>query len=315
MKYLPAYRNMLLIRRFEERVAELHRAGLIPGFTHLYWGQEAIAVGVCHWLRDDDHILSTHRGHGHCLAKGADPARTLAEIMGRSTGYCRGKGGSMHVAAFERGILGANGIVAASIPIATGVALASGLAGDGRVAVAFFGDAGVEEGTFHESLNLASLWSLPLLFVCEDNQYAISVTIEKRQGGKGAAVIAEAHGLESRKVDGNDVVAVLKASQWAVERARECRPVLLECATVRWGGHHSAQPTRKYRSDEEVQAAVAACPIARLEKVLLAQGESTPEELAGINAEIIAQIDAAERFAKESPLPEPAEATEDVYVT
>ena len=315
MKYLPAHRKMLLIRRFEERVAELHRAGKVPGFAHLYWGQEAIAVGVCQWLRDDDHILSTHRGHGHCLAKGADPARTLSEIMGRSTGYCRGKGGSMHVAAFDQGILGANGIVAASLPIATGVALASRLAGDGRVAVAFFGDAGVEQGTFHESLNLASLYQLPLLFVCENNQYAISVPVDKRQGGKGAAAIAEAHGLESRKADGNDAVAMLEAGQWAVERARKCLPVLLECATIRWGGHHSAQPTRRYRSDEELQAAVAACPIARLEKRLIAEGDVTPEQLAEINAEVVAQIDEAERFARQSPFPEPGEATEDVYAT
>ncbi len=315
MKYLPAYRKMLLIRRFEERVAELHRAGLVPGFAHLYWGQEAIAVGVCHWLRDDDHILSTHRGHGHCLAKGADPARTLAEIMGRATGYCRGKGGSMHVAAFERGILGANGIVAASIPIATGVALASGLADDGRVTVVFFGDAAVEEGPFHESLNLASLWHLPLLFVCENNQYAISVPVQKRQGGRGAAAIAQAHGLETRRVDGNDAVAMLEASQWAVQRVREGKPVLLECATIRWGGHHSAQPTRRYRSREELQAAQAACPLARLEKRLIAQGEATPEELLEINAAIIAQVDEAERFARQSPFPEPGAATEDVYAT
>lgn len=314
MQYLPIYRKMLLIRRFEERVAELQRAGQVPGFTHLYWGQEAIAVGICHWLRPEDYVLSTHRGHGHCLAKGAESGRVLAEIMGRSDGYCRGKGGSMHVAAFDQGILGANGIVAASLPIATGAALSIRLEGNGRVAVAFFGDAAVEEGPFHESLNLASLWDLPLLFVCEDNQYAISVAVDKRQGGKGAAAIAQAHGLESRKVDGNDVVAMLDASQWAVARVRECSPVLLECATIRWGGHHSAQPTRRYRSTEELEAAQAVCPITRLEKWLIAEGEATPEELAHINAEIVAQVDEAERFARQSPFPKPDEATQDVYV-
>ncbi len=315
VKYIQAYQKMLLIRRFEERVAELHRAGQVPGFAHLYWGQEAIAVGVCHWLRDDDYVLSTHRGHGHCLAKGADPRRVLAEIMGRADGYCRGKGGSMHVAAFERGILGANGIVAASLPIATGVALSSRLEGNGRVTVAFFGDAAVEEGPFHESLNLASLWDLPLLFVCENNQYAISVPVQKRQAGKGAAAIAQAHGLKARKVDGNDVVAMLDASQWAVEQARGCNSTLLECATIRWGGHHSAQPTRRYRSPKELEAAQAACPIARLEKRLIAEKEATPEELEEINAAIMAQIDEAERYAQQSPFPKPDEATEDLYVT
>ncbi len=313
MKYLQAYQKMLLIRRFEERVAELHRAGQVPGFTHLYWGQEAIAVGVCHWLRDDDYVLSTHRGHGHCLAKGADPGRVLAEIMGRSTGYCRGKGGSMHVAAFNRGVLGANGIVAASLPIATGVALASRLEGNGQVAVAFFGDAAVEEGPFHESLNLASLWDLPLVFVCENNQYAISVPVQKRQAGKGAAAIAEAHGLKARKVDGNDVVAMLEASQWAVEQARACNPILLECATIRWGGHHSAQPTRRYRSQEELEATRAACPIARLGKRLIAEKEATPEEIEEINTAIMTRIDEAARFAQQSPFPKPDEAMQDVY--
>ena len=219
----------------------------------------------------------------------------------------------MHVAAFERGILGANGIVAASLPIATGVALSSHLEGNGRITVAFFGDAAVEEGPFHESLNLASLWDLPLLFVCEDNQYAISVRVDKRQGGKGGAAIAEAHGLASRKVDGNDAVAMLEAGQWAVEQARDCRPVLLECATIRWGGHHSAQPTRRYRSPEELDATRAACPVARLEKRLIAEKEATPEELEEINTAIMTRIDEAACFALQSPLPEPNEATQDVY--
>jgi len=315
MGCLPFYERMLLIRRFEERVAELHRAGQVPGFTHLYWGQEAIAVGVCHWLRDDDYVLSTHRGHGHCLAKGADPQRVLAEIMGRATGYCRGKGGSMHVAAFDRGILGANGIVGASLPIATGVALASQMAGDGRATVVFFGDGAVEEGAFHETLNLASLWNLPLLFVCEDNRYAISVPADRRQAGKGAAAIAEADGVEARKLDGNDVAAMLDAGRWGVAQARAGKPALLECATIRWGGHHSAQPTRRYRTNQDLQECTDADPVCRIEQRLLAEGEATAEELERINAEVMAVVETATRFAQASPLPQPREALEDVYVT
>ncbi len=313
MEYLQIYRKMLLIRRFELRVAELHRAGEVPGFTHLYWGQEAIAVGVCHWLSADDYVVSTHRGHGHCLAQGAEPGRVLAEVMGREAGDWRGRGGAMHVADFSCGMLGANGIVGGSLPISTGAALACKLAGEGNMAVAFFGDGAVEEGVFHESLNLASLWSLPLLFVCENNEWAISVPVSKRQGGRGAAALAEAHGIGAREVDGNDAVAVVEAAGEMVERVRRGRPGLLNCQTIRWGGHHSAQPTRAYRTEEDCANAEAACPIARFGKRLLAEGEATEQQLEAMSAEVESEIDAAQRFAQSSPLPRAETVTDYVY--
>ncbi len=313
MEYLQIYRKMLLIRRFEQRVAELHRAGEVPGFTHLYWGQEAIATGVCHWLTEDDYVVSTHRGHGHCLAKGAEAGRMLAEIMGREDGYCRGRGGSMHVADFSCGMLGANGIVGGSLLISTGAALACKLAGEGKITVAFFGDGAVEEGVFHETLNLASLWSLPLLFVCENNQWSISVPVGRRQGGGGAAALAEAHGISACEVDGNDAVAVVEAAGEMVKGVRQGKPGLLNCRTIRWGGHHSAQPTRAYRTEEDCASAEAACPVARLGKRLVAEGEATEEQLAAIEAEVDRAIDAAQRFAQSSPLPRAETVTDYVY--
>ncbi len=313
MEYLQIYRKMLLIRCFEKRVAALHRAGQVPGFTHLYWGQEAIAAGVCHWLTEADYVVSTHRGHGHCLAKGAEPGRMLAEIMGREDGYCRGRGGSMHVADFGCGMLGANGIVGGSLPISTGAALACKLAGGGNIAVAFFGDGAVEEGVFHESLNLASLWSLPLLFVCENNQWSISVPVGRRQAGGGPVALAEAHGISSCQADGNDAVAVVATAGEIVTEVRKGKPGLLNCQTIRWGGHHSAQPTRAYRTAEDCQSAEAACPVARLGKHLIATGEATEEQLAAAKAEADRLIDAAQRFAESSPQPPPETVTDYVY--
>jgi pyruvate dehydrogenase E1 component alpha subunit len=295
-------------------VEEFH-AGNIPGVVHAYIGQEAVAVGVCTALRRDDKIVSTHRGHGHTIAKGADLTLMMAELFGRSNGYCHGKGGSMHIADFRVGMLGANGIVGAGMPIATGAALAARLEKSDRVAVAFFGDGASNEGAFHGSLNLASIWKLPAIFVCENNQWAIAVPSSYALSVPEVSARATAYSMPGVTVDGTDVLAVYEAATQAVRRARAGEgPTLLECMTHRWRGHSeqrgSAVDPRPRMAVEEAQQHD---PIALFANKLQEQGVVTEAALAQIDTEAREAIAAAVAFAKASPLPRPEDALLDVF--
>jgi TPP-dependent pyruvate/acetoin dehydrogenase alpha subunit len=303
------YRAVRLIRRFEERAIELVRAGHIVGGVHPYIGQEAIAVGLCAALRVDDVITSTHRGHGHVLAKGADPARLMAELCGRVDGLNRGRGGSMHAADFSLGIYGANGIVGAGAPMAVGAAWAARRAGTDRVAVAFFGDGAVNQGVLLESFNLAALWKLPVVFVCENNGYAISLPVDRGVAGTVTGR-ATAFGMPAGVVDGADPAAVLAAAREAVQAARGgAGPSFLECVAYRFDAHHTwehkARP--RYRSDSEVAAGRSRDPVA-------IQGGRLPDsERELIDDEVEFVLASSVDFALASPPPDPADASEHLY--
>lgn len=312
---LLLYRKMLEIRLFEEKIVEVYAKGLMYGLAHLYIGEEAVAAGACAALEPEDLITSTHRGHGHCLAKGGDLRYMMAEVFGKITGYCRGKGGSMHIADLDLGILGANGVVGGGIPVATGAALALKMQGRKQVVVCFFGDGASNQGSFHESLNLASLWQLPVVYVCENNLYGISVAQHRHQAIKDISVRATAYAMPGVTVDGNDVEAVYWATKEAVERARNGGgPSLIECKTYRWRGHHEGDPNQgaRYRSREEIEEWKAKCPIKRLEAKLLELGVAATT-LQGMRSEVEAAVNEAVRFAEESPFPPVATAFEDVY--
>ncbi len=305
--------TMLLIRTFEEKAEELYGLGRVHGTMHLSIGQEAVAVGVCQALRSDDYILSTHRGHGHCLAKGADVRRMMAEFLGKETGYCRGRGGSMHIADVEGGNLGANGIVAGGLPIATGVGLSIQIRRTQQVCVAFFGDGAANEGAFHESLNLASIWELPVVFVCENNQYAMSMPVRNSMRVERVAERACAYGIPGRTVDGMDVMSVFEAAQEAVERARKGEgPTLLECITYRYRGH-SKSDRQRYRSREEVERWRSRDPIERFRAYLQGEGLLEEEEYEALRRSAVEQVEEAVRFAEASPEPDPSTLLEDVY--
>jgi len=303
------YRVTRLIRRFEERAIELVRAGIIPGGIHPYLGQEAVAAGVCAALRADDLVTSTHRGHGHVLAKGADPPRMLAELAGRATGFNRGRGGSMHAADFSRGILGADAIVGAAAPIAAGAAWAARQAGSDRVAVAFFGDGAVNQGVVLEAFNLAALWSVPVVYVCENNGFATTTRTEAAVAGSITARAA-AFGIPASTVDGMDAEAVFAAAAEAVARARSGQgPSLLECLTYRFDAHHTFEHILRprYRTDEEVALGRSRDPVE-------IQGARIPAaSRAEIDARIETLLDEAVRFARESPHPDPATAADFLY--
>ena len=312
-KLIEMLQKMLEIRFFEEKVFELYAQNLVPGTIHLYIGEEAIAVGVCSNLRKDDYITSTHRGHGHCLAKGADPKRVMAEILGKKTGYCKGKGGSMHIADFSIGMLGATAVVGAGIPIAAGAGLSIKLRGTDQVVACFFGEGASNQGTFHEGINMAAIWNLPVIFVCENNLYAMGTRQSKVMKIENIADRAVAYGIPGVVVDGNDVSAVYEASHEAVERARRGEgPTLIECKTYRHKGHSRVDPAR-YRPKEEVEAWLSKDPIKRLKEKLLQTKMLTETEIAKIEKELSAKIDEAVKFAMESPYPAPEEALEDVY--
>jgi acetoin:2,6-dichlorophenolindophenol oxidoreductase subunit alpha len=303
------YKTMRTIRRFEERIVDLVNANEIAGVTHEYVGQEAVATGVCAALRPDDVITSTHRGHGHVIAKGADVRRMMAELLGRIDGLNRGRGGSMHIADLGIGVYGANGIVAAGVPFAAGAAWAAVQDESGAVAATFFGDGGANQGVLHETMNLAALWQLPVIFVCENNGYA--VTLSQQRSTAGSLVErAEAYGMVAEAVDGMDVELVLDASLRAVERARSGDgPTFLECRTYRFHGHHTAERTMKlgYRSDEE---------IARWRKrdpLILAGAKLEAADRERVDAEVEALIHDAVDFARQSPRPAPADAFDHVY--
>ena len=302
---LRLYERMVLIRRFELRVQRLYREGKIPGFIHLYVGEEATAVGVCAHLGDQDVITSTHRGHGHALAKGLSPRKALAELAGRSTGCNGGRGGSMHLYDAETGLLGTNGLVGAGIPAAVGAALAEKAAGSGGIAVAFFGDGAVSHGAFHESLNLAATLSAPVVFVCENNLYATSTPLTTSTRNTRIASRASAYGIPGESVDGNDVLAVHRVMGKAAARAREGQgPTLIEARTYRTVGHHEGEPLAgTYRSQQEIDRWKRKCPILRLGRRLTRDGAATRAELDALVARIESRIDEVERFALDSPLP------------
>jgi TPP-dependent pyruvate/acetoin dehydrogenase alpha subunit len=313
---IDLYTTMLTIRRFEERVAAEFYAGKIFGFIHSYIGQEAIATGVCEHLGKEDRIVSHHRGHGHCIAKGADMKKMMAEIHGKKTGYCKGKGGSMHIADFSIGMLGADGIVGAGLPIAAGAAMAAQLEGKGKIAAVFFGDGACQEGEFHEALNLAAIWKLPLLFVCENNHYAVNAPATHSLAAKNITRMPEAYHVPNKAIHGNDVEAVYQAAGEAVSMLRRGEgPYFLECETYRWHKHFLSDWLEDLRPPEEIEAWADRCPVAVFEAKLLAQNVMTRSDVERINGKILSRVEEAYRFALESPYPEPQDALEDVYST
>jgi pyruvate dehydrogenase E1 component alpha subunit len=307
------FRTMVLIREAEETLLRLFQQARMPGFIHSYIGEEATAVGVCAALRPDDYITSHHRGHGHILAKGGDLKRFFAELYGRSSGYCRGKGGSMHVADLDLGILGANGIVGAGIPIAAGAALAAQMEGSDRVAVSFTGDGASDIGSFHESLNLAALWDLPTICVVENNGYADFISQRDHQKIERIADRAAAYGMPGATVDGNDVIAVHLAAKEAVDRARAGGgPTLLECVTYRWRGHFEGDP-QAYRTRVEVEQWKERDPLKTAEASLRERNGLSDEQKEDMIATIRTEIQEAVAFAEAAPMPEPEDALEDIY--
>jgi len=309
------YRGMVRIRRFEEKLAQLFKRGRLPGFVHLYIGEEAIAVGACSTLRADDCITSTHRGHGHLIAKGADLNSMMAELFGKVDGLCRGKGGSMHSVDFRLGIMGTNGIVGGGIPIAVGSAWADQHLGRDSVTIAFFGDGASNQGVFLESMNLAAIWKLPVIFLCEANGYSEWTATEKLTAGK-IADRGVALGIPGEQVDGNDVLAVRDAVERAVARARAGDgPTLLEAQTMRWHGHNEGEEafSGRYRPDDEVANWRTRDPISALRTRLVASGAVDESALDEIDAEAAAAVDAAVEFAQQSPFPEPEEALEHLF--
>jgi TPP-dependent pyruvate/acetoin dehydrogenase alpha subunit len=308
---LDLYRGMARIRAFDDRAVRCFEEGRVYGSVHPCTGQEAIPVGVGAALEPGDRVASTHRGHGHCLAVGADPARMMAELFGRADGYCKGKGGSMHVADIASGMLGANGVVAAGVPIAAGAALAAQLDGGDRVAVAFFSDGATGQGILYETLNLAALWELPLVLVCENNRFGVDMPVESALAVERFATVAEGHGVPAEVVDGNDPLAVRAAARRAVERARGGGgPSVLECLTQRIGVH--SVNIADGRADGVREVARAADPLPRLRAQLLAAGVGAGE-LERIESEIAREIDAAVAFAEASPFPAAEDALEDVF--
>lgn len=308
-----ALRRMYLIRRFEEGAEEAYMRGLIHGTMHLSIGQEASAVGSTMALRRTDYITSTHRGHGHCIGKGADPKLMFAEFFGKEEGYCRGRGGSMHIADVETGNLGANGIVGGGIPIAVGAALAIKKQKRDDVTVCYFGDGATNEGAFHEALNMAAIWKLPVLFVCENNKYGMSVSTERSMAVANVADRAKAYGMPGVIVDGNSVADVAEAVMAATERARSGKgPTLIECKTYRTRGH-SRSDRNRYRSKEEIDDWKARDPIPAFEAELIAHGLATAEDVAAIRAAAEAEITAGIEFARAGTDPDVNEVTRDVY--
>jgi pyruvate dehydrogenase E1 component alpha subunit len=309
------YRSMVTIRRFEETVYDVYSRGIMPGLAHLYTGMEAVAVGVCSNLSPADNVTSTHRGHGHLLAKGGNPRRMFAELLGKAGGYNGGKGGSMHIADFSLGILGANGIVGGSLGIATGAALSARIQGQDRISVAFFGDGALNEGIFYEVANMASLWHLPIVYVLENNNYGEYTSSVRSTAGR-AGDRAEAMDIPARTVDGNDVLAVYDGAAWAVARARAGEgPSFLECTTYRWRGHHMGDQgdTYGYRTQKEIESWMEKCPIQHLRRDLVDHAVVDTVTLDAIDADVQRTVDEAVEFAKQAPYPDPSEVYTHVY--
>lgn len=310
-------RQMIRIRRFEEKLAHLFKRGQLPGFVHLYLGEEAVAVGACSALRPDDRITSTHRGHGHLIAKGATVDRMMAELFGRTDGYCRGKGGSMHIVSFELGIMGTNGIVGGGIPIGTGSAWGDQQLGRDSVTIVFFGDGASNQGTFFESMNLAAIWKLPVIFICENNGYSEWTPTEKLTAGR-IADRGTPMGIPGVQVDGNDVEAVYDATATAVARARAGEgPSVIEARTYRWHGHNEGEEAfaGSYRPEEEQAEWRSREPIAPFAEKLIAAGTIDRAEWEAIDAEETEAVERAVAFAENSPFPDPEEALEHLFAT
>jgi acetoin:2,6-dichlorophenolindophenol oxidoreductase subunit alpha len=306
------YHGLWRIRLFEGQVQRLAGAGEIPGFPHLSTGQEAVAVGVCEHLLHDDALFTSHRGHGHVLAKGGDIERTFAEILGRETGLCRGRGGSMHLVDAANGVLGATGVVAGNLALAAGAAWAFQSQGKQNISVVFFGDGATGAGAFHETLNLAALWQLPLLFVCENNGYAEFTSREEHSNVTHVSSFAAPYSIATKTIDGNDLPTVYETAGEAIEALREGRgPYLLECMTFRMAGHYVGD-AQQYRSKEELAAVREKCPIERLKRFLVERGVNG-QELDAIVARAKQEVQAAVERARSAPRPDPATVLEDVY--
>lgn len=314
-KKLDLYKKMLMVRAFEEKAGELFAQNLIPGFIHLSIGEEASSVGTCSVLRNDDYVASTHRGHGHLIAKGADPKKMFAELFGRKTGYCKGKGGSMHIADFSLGILGANGVVGGGFPIIIGAGLSIQLRKTDQVGVVFFGDGAANRGTFHEAANMAAIWKLPVIFVCENNLYASTTSASYTLAGGSVAGRAAAYGIPGYDVNGNDILEVRKAVDKAVKQARNGRgPTIVENKTYRYRGHFEGDPQR-YRTAKEIDDFKREHdPIQHFKATLTKEGTLNKNQDRDLRNEIANMIDEAVRYAEEQPLPRPEEALEDLYI-
>lgn len=313
-KLVEMLRTMLRIRTFEESVQKEFAAGNIPGIVHLYLGEEAIAAGACANLRTDDYIVSTHRGHGHLIAKGGKTDLMMAEVLGKKTGYCHGKGGSMHVADPDIGMLGANGIVGAGLPIATGAAASAQIRGTDQVAICFFGEGASNTSRFHESINMGAAWKLPVIYLIENNLWAVSTRSTDVMGESELTDRAIGYGIPGVSVDGNDAVAVYKAVETAVARARKGDgPTLLECKTYRWRGHMEGDP-QFYKPKEEAAEWLKKDPLPRYRKYLVDGGVMTTGEIEGVEREMVEEMEKALKFAKDSPFPAPEETLEDVFV-
>ena len=314
-KLLRLYQQMVAIRLFEERVNDLYTRALMPGLAHLYIGEEAIAVGICEALNGDDYITSTHRGHGHCLAKGASPDLMFAELLGKEAGYCKGKGGSMHIADPATGNLGANAIVCGSAGIATGAAYSSKYLKNGRVAVCFFGEGALGQGILYEEMNLAQLWKLPVIFVCENNSYNEYTHFKESTAGDVAAR-AEAFGIATHTIDGQDVRLVHQTASTYIERARKGEgPAFLQCITYRYHGHHVGDIARAYYRPkaEEQEWVTQKDPIALHGQWLMDNRVADRATLDAIQETLVKEMDAAVEFAVNAPYPDPSRVTEDIY--
>ena len=300
---LKYYRSMLELRLFEQKTQELYRNGLLPGFVHLYLGEEAVAVGVCSNLETGDMVFSTHRGHGHALAKGVPARLVLAELWGKTGGTSGGRGGSMHIYAPEWGFMGTNGIVGASIPLATGAGLTAKMKGKEQVVVSFFGDGAVNSGSFHEAVNMGTIWDLPVIYVCENNLYATEMAFSRATKNASVASRANAYGLPGVTVDGQDVLAVSAAAKDAINRARAGGgPTLIECCTYRYVGHHEGDPGTDYRTREEIQHWKEQDPLNRARTLLIELGKDD-NELQDIDERVERVIADAVEFARNSPEP------------
>jgi pyruvate dehydrogenase E1 component alpha subunit len=314
-KLIDMHERMVRIRIFEESAGKLMEDGKVPGALHLYVGQEAVATGVMVHLTNQDQITSTHRGHGHLIAKGGAFDRMFAELYGKATGYCKGKGGSMHISNMELGMLGANGIVGGGAPIAMGAAFSNKFRKTKDVSATFFGDGASNEGAFHEAANMAGLYKLPCIFVCENNGYGEYTPQDQHQAIVDVADRAAGYGMPGVVVDGMDVLAVYEAAEEAVKRARKGEgPTLLECKTYRYYDHVGVRGMGlKYRTDEEVEQWKQQDPIDRFEAHLLKQKVMTQAKIDAVHAETLAEVEAAVRFAEDSPYPDIATLTDDVY--
>jgi len=313
-KHVQLYESMLRIRRFEETAIDIFSTGKIPGFIHSYIGEEAIAAGVCTALEPADQITGTHRGHGHCLAKGMHMDRMMAELCGKATGYNKGKGGSMHIADFSQGVLGCNGIVAGGVGLATGAAWGNQLKGSKQVVACFLGDAATNRGPFHEGVNFASIWSLPIIYVVEANGWGISFSTKDAIHLTDLSERAKAYGIPGVSVDGYDVLAVYEVAQAAIARARSGQgPSLLVCNAPRMRGHEEGDP-QAYRPKEDIEKAKANDPLRRYRSLLLSSEILGEKELKEVEARVEAEVKTAVQFADESPFPVPEEALEDLFV-